>query len=52
MAKRVPDDVYVAMPNQLGIDSFDLEDAYTDKKAHLCSSDLKEFIEQNHITMM
>ena len=27
MARRVPDDVYVVMPNQLGIDAFDLEDA-------------------------
>ena len=26
MAKRVPDEAYVVMPNQLGIDSFDLED--------------------------
>lgn len=50
MAKRVPDDVYVAMPNQLGIDSFDLEDAYTDKKAHLCSSDLKERLTSNLLT--
>ncbi|MFR7798175.1 MAG: C69 family dipeptidase [Collinsella sp.] len=27
IAKRVPDDAYVTMPNQLGIDSFDLDDA-------------------------
>ena len=27
MARRVPDDVYVVMPNQLGIDRFDLYDA-------------------------
>lgn len=27
IARRVPDDVYVTMPNQLGIDSFDVEDA-------------------------
>ena len=32
MARRVPDDSYVVMPNQLGIDSFDLDDAYGDKK--------------------
>lgn len=32
MARRVPDDAYVAMPNQLGIDYFDFEDAYGKKK--------------------
>ena len=42
--KRVPDDHYVAMPNQFGIDNFDLEDALTSKKNHMCSSDMKEFI--------
>ena len=30
IAKRVPDDVYVVMPNQLGIDHFDLDDALGD----------------------
>lgn len=28
IAKRVPDEAYVTMPNQLGIDEFDLEDAW------------------------
>ena len=28
IARRVPDDVYVVMPNQFGMDEFDLEDAY------------------------
>ena len=28
IAKKVPDNSYVVMPNQLGIDSFDFEDAY------------------------
>lgn len=28
IAKRVPDEAYVTMPNQLGIDEFDLEDAF------------------------
>lgn len=35
IAKRVPDDAYVVMPNQLGIDQFDLEDALGAKKNHL-----------------
>ena len=29
IARRVPDDAYVVMPNQLGIDAFDLDDAFT-----------------------
>ena len=49
IAKRVPDDRYVSMPNQLGIDEFDLLDAFGEKKNHLCSSDLKEFIKDNHL---
>ena len=49
MAKRVPDDVVVVMPNQFGMDSFDLADAFGPKKAHLCSADLREFIEKNDL---
>lgn len=45
MARRVPDDSYVVMPNQLGIDQFDFED----KENYLCSSDLKEFIYKYHL---
>ncbi len=51
IAKRVPDDEYVVMPNQLGIDNFDLEDAFDEKKEHLCSSDLKEFITKYHLDL-
>ena len=51
IARRVPDDVYVVMPNQLGIDHFDLEDALSDQKEYMCSSDLKEFIEKNHLNL-
>ena len=51
IARRVPDDVYVVMPNQLGIDHFDLEDALSDQKEYMCSSDLKEFIEKNHLDL-
>ena len=32
IARRVPDDAYVVMPNQFGIDAFDLEDALTEQK--------------------
>ena len=51
MAKRVPDEVYVVMPNQQGIDWFDFEDALGAGKEHLCSSDLREFIEKNHLNL-
>ena len=51
MAKRVPDDVCVMMPNQFGMDSFDLEDAFGAKEAHLCSADLREFIADNFLDL-
>lgn len=51
MARRVPDDSYVVMPNQLGIDYFDFEDAMGDKKDFICSEDLLEFIEENHLDL-
>ena len=49
IAKRVPDDEYVVMPNQQGIDWFDLADAMGEKKDHMCSADLPEFIKRNHL---
>ena len=49
IAKRVPDDRYVVMPNQFGIDEFDLNDAFSEQKEHMCSSDLREFIAENHL---
>ncbi|EFA22231.1 C69 family dipeptidase [Bifidobacterium gallicum] len=49
IAKRVPDEAYVTMPNQLGIDEFDLDDAFGDQEEHLCSADLIEFIRDNHL---
>ena len=51
MARRVPDDVVVMMPNQFGMDSFDLNDAFGKQKAHLCSADLREFIADNHLDL-
>lgn len=49
IAKRVPDDCYAAIPNQLGLDGFDLEDAFGDARNHMCSADLVEFIRDNHL---
>lgn len=51
IAKRVPDDSYVTMPNQLGIDEFDLDDALGDQEDHMCSADLDGFIEDNHLNL-
>ena len=51
IARKVPDDVYVVMPNQFGIDWFDLNDAFSDQKEHMCSADLREFIEKNHLDL-
>jgi len=51
IARRVPDDCYVTMPNQLGIDNFDLSDAEGDGKEYLCSSDLRDFMARNHLDL-
>ncbi len=51
IAKRVPDDHYVIMPNSFGIDQFDLKDAFTKKKDHMCSQDLRSFIADNHLDL-
>ncbi len=51
IAKRVPDDSYVIMPNQFGIDYFDLKDAFGEQREHLCSADLREFIAENHLDL-
>ena len=51
IARRVPDESYVMMPNQFGIDEFDFEDAYSNENEYMCSKDLKEFIEENHLNL-
>ena len=51
MARKVPDEAVVINPNQFGMDAFDLEDAFEKQEAHLCSSDLREFIEKNHLDL-
>ncbi len=49
IARRLPDDMVVALPNQLGLDYFDLKDALGEQKDFICSADLKEFILTNHL---
>ena len=51
MARRVPDDAVVIMPNQFGMDGFDLEDAFGAQENCLCSADLREFIAENHLDL-
>ena len=51
MARKVPDDCCVVNPNQFGMDAFDLDDAFGKQESHLCSSDLREFIADNHLDL-
>lgn len=51
IARRVPEDHYVTMPNQLGIDSFDLEDAEGPGRDHLASPDLRAFLREYHLDL-
>ena len=44
IARRVRDEEYVIMPNQFGLDRFDMEDAKKDGRENLCSADLEAFI--------
>ncbi len=49
IARRVPDDKCAIIPNQLGIDYFDFDDAFSDAREFMCSADLQEFIESHHL---
>ena len=49
IARRVPDEACVIAPNQFGLDSFDLEDAFGPRLSHLCSGDLRDFISDNDL---
>ncbi|BAR07356.1 Dipeptidase A [Scardovia inopinata] len=51
IARRVPDDSYVTMPNQFGIDEFDFDDALGEQEEFMCSEDLPEFVEDNHLNL-
>lgn len=51
IAKRVPDDAYVTMPNQLGIDHFDLADAEGDQLDHMASVDLRSWMDEHHLNL-
>ena len=49
IARRVKDEEIVIMPNQFGMDRFDFDDAFGDKKENLCSADLREFVKDNFL---
>lgn len=51
IARRVPDDAFVAQPNRQGIDTFDLKDAMGAQIDHMCSADLAEWMAENHLDM-
>ncbi len=51
VARKVPDDRVVIMPNQFGLDNFDFDDAFGEQKEHMCSKDLKEFIKDNNLDL-
>lgn len=51
IARRVPDDCFVAQPNRLGIDYFDLRDALGEGKDYLCSADLAKWMAENHLSV-
>ena len=51
MARRVPDDVYVVMPNQLGIDRFAFADALGEQREYMCPADLEEFVKTYHLDL-
>ena len=49
IARRVPDDCYATIPNQLGIDDFDFDDAFSTQREFMCSADLREFMDAHHL---
>ncbi len=51
IARRVPDECYAVIPNQLGIDTLNLRDAFGSEQDFMCSSDLISFIRDNHLDL-
>lgn len=49
IARRVPDETCAIIPNQLGIDDFDLGDAFGAAREFMCSADLPEFMGKHHL---
>lgn len=51
MARKLPEDRYAVISNQLGLDEFDFEDAYGAQKEYLCSASLKALVENYHLDL-
>ncbi|MGN1388959.1 MAG: C69 family dipeptidase [Bulleidia sp.] len=51
IARKLPEDSYAVLPNQFCMDTFDLNDAFGKQENYLCSSDLREFIAENHLDL-
>lgn len=51
MAVKVPDNAYVMMPNQQGIEHLDLEDALGAQKENMCDPDLGNFVKEYHLNV-
>lgn len=51
IARRVPDNAYATIPNQLGIDTFNMHDAFGEQREYMCSADLAEFITHNALDL-
>jgi dipeptidase len=49
IARRVPDDHYATIPNQLGIDHLDLDDAEGAGRDYLASPDLRRWMAAHHL---
>lgn len=49
IARRLPDDTYCLVANQLSLDYFDLKDAFGAQKNFMCSKDLIEWMKQHHL---
>ena len=49
IARKIPDDCYAVIPNQMSMDTFDFSDAFGEQWEHMCSLDLIEFIRVNHL---
>lgn len=51
IARRVPDNAYATIPNQLGLDYFDVDAAFGEQREYMCSADLREFMAEHHLDM-
>ncbi|MBR2672062.1 MAG: C69 family dipeptidase [Oscillospiraceae bacterium] len=49
IARKLPDDWCAVIPNQFGMDGFDMDDAMGKQKNFMCSKDMKSFIKDNDL---